>query len=452
MTSLPPTPHPLDPIADKPPAHAELWRHAPAWVLAYVALWSAPGYAEAVLVLASLSAIVSLLLARRHGGTLPLTTRALALSSALFAAYWLPELISSIGAVNPGRALREALADVRYLPFLWLVAAAVSSTRGRRVTFSGLAVIVLIWSLDALLEALFGTSPLFWGVDQLKQIISARPMCPPQAQPIGLVSGMFGPCNLKLGQILASLSPFLLYAARRRFGAGGLALAAALIGVVIVLAGSRASWLTFALVLLLSGWHLVGWKKTAAALLAGTVVLAVLGVGVPEVSRRLEQTTQALSANGNGVESALSGRLKVWSAALCMAGGNPVNGVGVRNFREAFAACDPDPDQAPVWGSGPALHAHQIVLEIASETGLVGLLLWLAAAALVWRSWHVALPAARDAAHPALLALGVTVFPFNTHLAFYSNFWGGLTLLLAALYAGALLGSSRGEGAVEAHQ
>jgi len=31
------------------------------------------------------------------------------------------------------------------------------------------------------------------------------------------------------------------------------------------------------------------------------------------------------------------------------------------------------------------------------------------------------------------------VFPFNTHLAFYSTFWGGVTLLLAALFAGSLL-------------
>ena len=38
-----------------------------------------------------------------------------------------------------------------------------------------------------------------------------------------------------------------------------------------------------------------------------------------------------------------------------------------------------------------------------------------------------------------MLALAATVFPFNTHLAFYSTFWGGLTLLLAALYAGSLL-------------
>jgi hypothetical protein len=39
------------------------------------------------------------------------------------------------------------------------------------------------------------------------------------------------------------------------------------------------------------------------------------------------------------------------------------------------------------------------------------------------------------------------VFPLNTHLAFYSTFWGGVTLLLAALYAGSLLGRDAPEGA-----
>ena len=46
----------------------------------------------------------------------------------------------------------------------------------------------------------------------------------------------------------------------------------------------------------------------------------------------------------------------------------------------------------------------------------------------------------RRQARPAALALGVAVFPLNTHLAAYSSFWGGVLLLLAGLYAGALHG------------
>jgi O-antigen ligase len=160
---------------------------------------------------------------------------------------------------------------------------------------------------------------------------------------------------------------------------------------------------------------------------------------VPQVRERMYRTTHALTADETGVDSALSGRGRIWGAALCMAREHPVNGVGARGFREAFPACDPDPSQAPAWGSGPALHAHQIVLEILSETGGIGLLLWLSGVALAWRAWRFADEAAREDARPAMLALAATVFPFNTHLAFYSTFWGGLTLLLAALYAGSLL-------------
>ena len=72
------------------------------------------------------------------------------------------------------------------------------------------------------------------------------------------------------------------------------------------------------------------------------------------------------------------------------------------------------------------------------------LLLWLAGAALAWRAWRYASQAAKEHARPAMLALAVTVFPLNTHLAFYSTFWGGLTLLLAALYAGSLLARDDG--------
>src|SRR3546814_9937987 len=82
-------------------------------------------------------------------------------------------------------------------------------------------------------------------------------------------------------------------------------------------------------------------------------------------------------------------RISDWSSDVCSSD-LPINGVGARNFRDAFPACDPEPEEVPAWGSGPAFHAHQIVLEILSETGVLGLLLWLAGAALAWRAWRYA--------------------------------------------------------------
>jgi hypothetical protein len=76
--------------------------------------------------------------------------------------------------------------------------------------------------------------------------------------------------------------------------------------------------------------------------------------------------------------------------------------------------------------------------------------MWLAGVALGWRAWRYSDVAARDQARPAMLALAVTIFPFNTHLAFYSTFWGGVTLLLAALFAGSLLARDAEAAAIAA--
>lgn len=418
----------------------EGWRWAPAWILAHVALWPAPGYAEAVLALGALVALGKLLVSRFRGGDQLLSHQAWALTSVLFFAYWLPELVSSFDAVDRAHALTQTAEDLRYLPFLWLAASAVANERGRRVTFGGLAVILGIWVADALLQALSGTSPLFFGIDVIKQAISNRPMCSAeQVAQLDRLSGVLGPCNLKLGVVVASLSPFLLYAAAARFGIVGWLVASVLTGLVVLLAGARAAWLTYALVLVFSGWRLLGWKKLGLTMALGAVALVALGIGSPQVRERLARTAHVLSADEVGVDQALSGRARIWSAATCMAREHPVNGVGARGFRDAFPACDPEHGRPAAWGDGPAFHAHQIVLEILSETGGFGLLLWLAGVAMARRAWRFATVQARERARPAMLALAVTVFPLNTHLAFYSTFWGGFTLLLAALYAGSLL-------------
>lgn len=428
------------PTADPRDTSPYGWRWAPAWVLTFVALWPAPGYAEGIMVLGALAAIIRLLLARFRGSSRLLSGPAWALTSVMFFAYWFPELISAIDSVDAGRALRESAVDLRYLPFLWLVAAAVANEKGRRTTFGGLAIIAGLWTLDALVQAAFGTSPLFWGLDQLKQAISGHAMCTAQETLlVDRLSGFLGPCNLKLGVVIASLSPFVLFGAGKRFGTLGWVVAAAGVGIVVLLAGARAAWITYGLVLVFSGWPLLGWKRLLMVFAFGAIALGALAVTTPQLRERLERTAHALAADQNGVDMALSGRAQIWGAAWCMIKDEPVNGVGARGFRQAFPACDPLHGATPAWGKGPAHHAHQIILEILSETGVIGLLMWLAGAALAWRAWRFATPEAKDRARPAMLALAVTVFPFNTHLAFYSTFWGGLALMLAALYSGSLL-------------
>ncbi|APO95085.1 O-antigen ligase family protein [Xanthomonas vesicatoria] len=414
-------------------------RWAPLWVLLFVALWSTPGLAETVLSLGALFAAYRLLHARFRGGTRLLSGAAWALTSVLFFAYWLPQMLSAFDAIDVGRALRKSATDLRYLPFMWLCAIAVANAQRRRRTFIGLAVIGGVWTLDALLQAAIGSSPLFFALDQLKQLISGHGLCTPQELAlVDRLSGVLGPCNLKFGQTLASLSPFLLLALGRRT-VWAWAGAAAAVGVVLVLAGSRASWVTYGVIVLLSGWQLLGGRRLLAAALAGVLLAGGVVAVAPQARERIQRTALAFGNGEQGVDHALSGRGQIWGAALCMIRAHPLNGVGARGFRQAYPACNPTPAQAPAWGDGPAFHAHQIVLEILAETGVIGLLLWLAGAAQAWRAWRYSSVAAREQARPAMIALVATVFPLNTHLAFYSSFWGGLSLMLAGLYAGALL-------------
>ena len=108
-------------------------------------------------------------------------------------------------------------------------------------------------------------------------------------------------------------------------------------------------------------------------------------LGAPRV-RYLHQENAGANRARNRAIAAAGGEILLiinddTIAAPGMVREHPVNGVGVRRFRDAFAACDPSPGQPAEWGDGPALHAHQIVLEILSETGILGLILWLAGAA-----------------------------------------------------------------------
>jgi O-antigen ligase len=298
--------------------------------------------------------------------------------------------------------------------------------------FVGIGLITLAWTLDAAVQAATGYS--LGGINSSDRL-----------------SGIFGAGNLKLGLVLATLSPFALDAAARRYRATGWIVVALVLGGVIMLAGSRASWIVYALVLLMSGWRRIGRRRLLLVMALGAVVASVLAFSFStQFESRIVRSSEILSGDAHGVDEALSGRWSIWHAAAGMVRAHPVNGVGARGFRDAYAQYAAPDDFFLSRGQGAALHAHQIVMEILSETGFLGLALWLMGAALAVRAWRWAMPNARARSAVPALALAVTAFPLNTSLAFYSNFWGGAFLLLLALFAGALFALEDDEPRVRA--
>lgn len=343
----------------------------------------------------------------------------------LFGCYWLPTFFSAFDSVVPAKSWETVAVDLRFLPFALFAGYALRQTNIWPRAQCVIALIVLLWVLDAWLQILTGLS--VGGAADKEHL-----------------SGIFGADNLKLGPVLAVLSPFLLLEARARFSRLGLIAALLLLLVPILLAGERASWLSFALVCLIMLWRetraplrFILWCTTA---LAGACFVAVIAWQTsPGFAARMQRSLLVLQGTHSAVDEASAGRLRIWHTALAMGAAHPLNGVGVRGFRYAYAAYAEPGDffVDPVTHEGAA-HAHQLVLELYSETGLLGVLAWLIGACFAIRAWLRADAAARWRALAPALALVAMCFPLNTHLAFYSAWWGLLFWWLLALYCAAL--------------
>jgi len=396
-----------------------VFRWAPYWILAFVALWPTVGVAEAVMSLGALLGFFLMVWQKLAHRSTWLSREAWLMTLVFFLAYWLPELFSAFDAINAKRAWREVLFDLRYLPFLWLIALSVSNEKGRQLIFSGLAIISLFWALDGMVQVLTGFS--LGG-----------------AMTEDRLSGIFGSDNLKLGLVLAALSPFTLDWANKRGGVWAWCGVALLVGTGVLWAGARAGWVMFGLVILISGWQVLGRKRLLLFFFASTLVLLLSYFASPELRARFERTETALAGETGGVDHALSGRISIWKTALKITADHPVNGVGVRNFRDVYKQYADKDDPFISADQQGAYHAHHWLLEVLSETGVIGLLCWMTGFFAMWRAWQWSPPKARQLAFVPMLACVVVAFPLNTHLAFYATFWGGCWLLLLALYAGCL--------------
>ena len=362
---------------------------------------------------------------------------ALACWAAIFAA----ELISCVDSTELKGSLTATFGAIR---FAALIIAAAQLSGAQRVFLSKLAGVMLgIWCLDALVQATSGFS--LGGRGNADRI-----------------SGVFGDDNLKLGLVTATLAPIALFVAQRfrpawfspKLRFVGLFAVWLIFAAVILLAGARAGWVMFALVSVLWGLQLGGYnlRKVGLGLLLGLstaiALAAILNATNSRFAQRVERTMAIFDLQT--ADFALAGRVPIWKTAVSMAVAHPINGVGVRAFRYAypeFAQANdpwvhtiPAPNNTEAQAIG-ASHPHQLLLEILTETGLIGLLLWAFAVFVLVRAWRNAGPAQRAQAWPYGCALIVLTFPINTHTALYSAFWASVLWWLIALMSANLNGA-----------
>jgi O-antigen ligase len=347
---------------------------------------------------------------------------------ALWFCYFAAALISAFDAIQPGKSWSTVAAIIRFAPFGYYVCFAVRRESRARALYFATGVIAALWALDAWVQILTGFS--LGGHAEAQRI-----------------SGIFGAGDLKLGLVLSVLSPFAAWAARQRFGRAGLIVTLLFLLGPILLAGERAAWLMYALVVIACLWReaqstvrFMAWVACACAVVA--IATGIAWKASPRFDQRMQRTLLAFDDSPQALDTAMSGRPDIWRTALKMAAAHPVNGVGVRDFRYAYPLFARPGDRfLDIEACGPgqgACHPHQIVLEVLDDTGVIGLALWLAGVVLAIRAYRNAGARARFRAWPAGVALFVMTFPLNTHLAFYSSWWGLLFWWLLSLWCASL--------------
>ncbi len=190
--------------------------------------------------------------------------------------------------------------------------------------------------------------------------------------------------------------------------------------------GSRNAYLTFMIVLVAgTAMRSTHWKRALAVALifsAAVVLLPVAalqaGLGkvyVPQLEPALKGRTWELSPRGQ----TLSLRSKLWRQAAAEISFDPWTGIGPNVFQESVG---------PRVMKHTGFNAHNLLLQIAVETGLIGLVLALA--------WAVVL-VSRRTPHSAVL-LPLAVLAVGQFLDCFVH--DPPTMVIGAIYCGALLG------------
>ncbi|MDX1513410.1 MAG: O-antigen ligase family protein, partial [Gammaproteobacteria bacterium] len=339
-------------------------------------------------------AAAGIVLLVRRGRTL-LAGSGFRIFSLVFLLAWIPILVSLPDAVNPQRTLVVGINHLRfYFAGVFMLHALGNPAAQER--FLRLAAWLLgFWMLDALVQFAFGADVFGRG-----------------PSPLGL-SGIFGPEGRHFAIFAALFTP-LLFEHARRCWPGWLQLIVFAVTVFVIMSGgTRAAWVS--LLCIIAAYVILFWirrrnlpLKPLTLCLALALAATALGYRFSEpVRQRLDQSISELE---NPFRSGtLDHRAWIWRGGVNMFLSNPLNGVGARGFRYAYADYADAGD--PYLTAEPPTHSHHMLMEVATETGLIGLAGLLALIGTLARAGWRAPPVAQRHMLPFGLALAAAYFP-----------------------------------------
>ena len=326
----------------------------------------------------------------------------------LFACIALPGLISLLFSVNLDRGISAVFRFAAYALAAWVVLSVEIEEGDAKRIMSFLGILLVAWAVDGFVQLLTGVSLLG---DPLVEL----------GEEGAIVTGSL---QLGYGATLAILSPFFLEALRRA-GGMGVGILSLPVYAAIVMSGHQSS--AVLALIGLAGWTMlalrnkeVGAKRQVTGFVISAIIGLLLGVYLSVVTGQVSTLAEAPARYQSFLYQSQLWELS-WQAFI----DHWLTGVGMRGFGTYALATDASaiPGLAETW------HSHLTILEVISETGLVGLIGYGLLLRWLWgyvqdERMHVAV-----AGLTALLA----VFPLGTAVGMYSYIGGNLIFLTFTL-------------------
>lgn len=337
-----------------------------------------------------------------------LSTEGMKKAAILFACIAVPGLISLLFSVNLDRSISAVFRFAAYALAAWVVLSVRIEEGDAKRIMSFLGILLVAWAVDGFVQLLTGVSLLG---DPLVEL----------GEEGAIVTGSL---QLGYGATLAILSPFFLEALRRA-GGMGVGILSLPVYAAIVMSGHQSS--AVLALIGLAGWTMlalrnkeVGAKRQVTGFVISAIVGLLLGVYLSVVTGQVSTLAGAPARYQSFLFQS-----QLWELSWQAFKDYWLTGVGMRGFGTYALATDSStiPGLAETW------HSHLTVLEVMSETGLVGLIGYGLLLRWLWgyvqdKRMHVAV-----AGLTALLA----VFPLGTAVGMYSYIGGNLIFLTFTL-------------------
>src|SRR5574341_1016671 len=356
--------------------------------------------------------------------------------------------LSLLNALSIGYALKELVKWVQLLAVMWLVIDLAAERRWRSVVGFVLAAATMEALIGVWQFALRGEGPEHFAILDGRFYRAYGTF--EQPNPYGGFIGLILP--LSIGLWLGALEQWVrpIWSAWRTghrpifinlhlIVLAGFSVLSGLLLMALVMSWSRGAWLGFGIagLMMLLAWPRRTWM--GAALVAVTVIggmLALQANVLPDaIAARLtgfSEFVQTFDVRGVDITSdnyAVIERLAHWQAAQEMARYHPVLGVGLGNYEPVY------PAYALMNWPYPLGHAHNIYLNLLAETGIIGLVAYLALwGVVVWHTWQATRRLPLWQRSVAVGLIGVW-----THLSVH-QFLDKLYVANIHLHIGALLG------------